>query len=686
MAIKSLLVDRPTIPRPDNSWLDGLANNLEKLAVNAGAGKIIDEELAAYGLAPAPKTGGFLSSLFDGSNQQKQPSTFSGPVTSNQLPGPQAISPSSASRGGLQGETYQPFINTVKAGGLTNPYALAAVAATGKAESGWSAANANRTWSDPSESGQPGTAGGIMSWRGPRYQALAATGDLSPEGQARFFLQENPQLIQRLQGSRSLEDAQQMMNDAWAFAGYDRPGGESARRLAYAKGYLPMFQEGTQVASLDPTSGMNAASAIEAVAPASGYVDPGVSSQAQTPAFDMGRFGAPMNLAEMPPTQADLAPQLQEQAANLQAADPTPYTMASPTAPPQAAPTPVAEASGSFMPQTQQEAPVQVNGDLIRRMVQNPITRERGLALWQQATEGRKMGYDFMMAPNGDLLRTDKQGGASVVGNFAKPNSQGLINAGNGQLYDPNNRQWISSPNAGQQFRQATPEEANRYGAQAGQFGPDGKFYPLNPPQGTSLQVGPDGQVTLNQGPGVKPLTEGQSKDTVYSTRATAAMPLLNKHEGALLSLGETMASGIPLNLGNYAQTEEFQLARDAGKDFLASILRKDTGAAVTKSEEDLYGRIFLPQPGDKPATVDAKRQRRTLAVEAIKAGMPAQAIVNMGRALENAGAYDGQTPPTSATRGGRQAPAPSQEVPRAKNPKTGKIIEFRNGKWEEVR
>ncbi len=653
MAIANLTVANPIIPQPDHSWLDKLAGNLQSLAVNAGAGKIINEDLAARGLAPAPSSGGgFLGKLFGGSDQQQPQATFTGPVTSQQIPGQPAASPSRAS---LQGDTYRPFIDTVRSGGLTNPYGLAAVASTGRAESGWSAGNANRTWSDPSESGQPGTAGGIMSWRGPRYQALAATGDLSPEGQARFFLQEDPQLIQALNNAGSVEEAQQLMNQAWAFAGHDRPGGEAARRMAMAQNYYANEFRNA------PANG--GAAAIEAVAP----TEQGDTSGTETAYVD------PMVKVE---PRADAAP----------------YTMASPTAPqPQGqAPIQVADSSGSFMPQSQQQqAPVPVNGDLIRRMVQNPITRERGLALWQQATEGRKMGFDFMLAPNGALIRTDNQGGASVVGNFGKTERQGLVNAGNGQLYDPNNSSWISSPNGGQQFRQATPEEATKYGAQAGQFGPDGKFYPINPPSGTSLQVDPStGAVTFNQGAGVKPLTEGQSKDTVYSTRATAAMPLLNKHEGALLSLGETLANGIPLNLGNYAQTEEFQLARDAGKDFLASILRKDTGAAVTKSEEDLYGRIFLPQPGDKPATVDAKRQRRALAVEAIKAGMPPQAIANMGKALENAPAYEGEpTPPASpAPPAPRQAPGANTASPRARNPRTGAVIELRNGKWEEVR
>jgi hypothetical protein len=191
--------------------------------------------------------------------------------------------------------------------------------------------------------------------------------------------------------------------------------------------------------------------------------------------------------------------------------------------------------------------------------------------------------------------------------------------------------------NAG--FRPATPEEAQRFGAAAGQFGPDNRFYPLNPPQGTSLSVDPTtGAVSFNQGAGVKPLTEVQSKDVGFATRATNALPIVNQYEKSLLSLSGSLAEGIPMNLGNYAQSEEYQLARDAGRDFLATILRKDSGAAITPNEESIYGKMFLPQPGDKPATITAKRQRRALAVEAIKAGMPPSAIESMTKALDTAG------------------------------------------------
>jgi hypothetical protein len=391
MAVANLTVSRPLIPQPDHSWLDKLAGNLQSVAVNAGAGKIINEDLAARGLAPAPtSSGGFLGKLLGGGNQQ-QPQGALPSVSSPQIPGQP---PASASRASLQGDTYRPFIDTVRSGGLTNPYGLAAVASTGKAESGWSAANANRTWDDPSQSGQPGRAGGIMSWRGPRYQALSASGDLSPEGQAKFFLQENPQLIQSLNGARSVEEAQQLMNDAWKFAGYDQQGGESARRLAMAKSYYA-----SEFGNAPPANG--GAAAIEAISP----LEQGDTSGTETAYVD---------------------PYVKVQPR----ADAAPYTMASPTAPGQAqAAVQVADSSGSYFPQAPQaaqapQAPVRVDGELIRRMVQNPITRERGLALWQEATEGRKMGYDFMMAPNGDLLRTDNQGNFQRLGNFAKPATQ----------------------------------------------------------------------------------------------------------------------------------------------------------------------------------------------------------------------------------------------------------------------
>ncbi|CAN7625593.1 phage tail tip lysozyme [Aminobacter sp. LjRoot7] len=175
-------------------------------------------------------------------------------------------------------QIYSEFMDSVKKGGVDNPYALAAIAATGKAESGFSPGNVFRTWSDPSESGQAGTAGGIMSWRADRLAkmqdfAAANGGDRarpSPALQAQFLLQEDPNLIQSLQSAKSAEEAQRLMNNAWKFAGYDRPGGETARRIGLANSFASQFAGSpapVQVASLDPTAGIAEATAPQTVPP-----------------------------------------------------------------------------------------------------------------------------------------------------------------------------------------------------------------------------------------------------------------------------------------------------------------------------------------------------------------------------------------------------------------------------------
>jgi hypothetical protein len=167
-------------------------------------------------------------------------------------------------------EIYNGFMDTVKSK-VTNPFGLAAVASTANAESRFNPKNAFGSWSDPSESGQAGTAGGILSWRGPRFEAMRAFaggngGDAnapSPQLQAQYFLQEDPGLIDALNAAKSPEEAQRLMNNAWKFAGYNRPGGETARRISMANSFASRFTgpDGApvQVASIEPGAGVAAA-------------------------------------------------------------------------------------------------------------------------------------------------------------------------------------------------------------------------------------------------------------------------------------------------------------------------------------------------------------------------------------------------------------------------------------------
>ncbi|MCJ2065179.1 hypothetical protein MKK63_21035, partial [Methylobacterium sp. J-088] len=161
-----------------------------------------------------------------------------------------ALGPSSAQAATMDpGDIRGRFIGTLQQGGLTNPNGLGAVAAYAQHESRYSPGNIIGSWSDPSESGQAGQSGGILSWRADRLANMKAftQGAADPvTAQANFLLQENPQLTQALQNAQSPSEAHRLMADAWKFAGYDRPGGENAARLATTQAYANSFGGGGQ--------------------------------------------------------------------------------------------------------------------------------------------------------------------------------------------------------------------------------------------------------------------------------------------------------------------------------------------------------------------------------------------------------------------------------------------------------
>lgn len=158
----------------------------------------------------------------------------------------------------------------------------------------------------------------------------------------------------------------------------------------------------------------------------------------------------------------------------------------------------------------------------------------------------------------------------------------------------------------------STPSDIQEY-EYARQQGFDGSFTDY---QQTMKKAGAQ---SIMVGDNMK-LTEGQSKDVGFYARGRAADNELAPFEDQLASLAGSAASQIPL--GDYLKTPEYQQAERAGRELLAVILRKDTGAAVTKQEFDLYGPMYLPQPGNDPATIKAKKKARAGALAAIKLGL----------------------------------------------------------------
>jgi hypothetical protein len=159
----------------------------------------------------------------------------------------------------------------------------------------------------------------------------------------------------------------------------------------------------------------------------------------------------------------------------------------------------------------------------------------------------------------------------------------------------------------------------------------------LTSPGQTETIFGPDGKPIVQRGPAdAKPFTEGQSKDVTYATRARGALDAFDPVADELSSRVNTVLDAAPLGLGREMQGGDYQVARNAGDEFLQAILRKDTGAAITEQEQALYGKTYLPQPGDGPDVLSAKKEARARALAALEAGMSGAQIEAQTRALSS--------------------------------------------------
>jgi hypothetical protein len=205
------------------------------------SGKAITEKLAALGesyktTAPGATTGSTTAA----------PPVSPAPGVAAANTGSPAGDDNTSTMGGGKSSVSNPevrdkFISEVRATGLTNPYALAAVAATGQRESGWSIGNVNRTWADGQYS-----SGGALSWNGPRLRAMQefTSGAEDPvAAQAAFFMKENPKLIAALNASTSSEEANKLMADAWRYKGYDRDSPEFRARENLTRLYASKFAQ-----------------------------------------------------------------------------------------------------------------------------------------------------------------------------------------------------------------------------------------------------------------------------------------------------------------------------------------------------------------------------------------------------------------------------------------------------------
>lgn len=123
------------------------------------------------------------------------------------------------------------------------------------------------------------------------------------------------------------------------------------------------------------------------------------------------------------------------------------------------------------------------------------------------------------------------------------------------------------------------------------------------------------------ENPKVKPPTEAQVSSATFGRKAEAANTKVQELEesGYNPASYKRAARGI-LPLGVTKTTEDRQYEQ-AQKEFIAAILRKESGGAITPDEFTEYGKIYFPSPGDDADVIAQKADSRTRAYQGLLEG-----------------------------------------------------------------
>jgi hypothetical protein len=147
--------------------------------------------------------------------------------------------------------------------------------------------------------------------------------------------------------------------------------------------------------------------------------------------------------------------------------------------------------------------------------------------------------------------------------------------------------------------------------------GDDRKFYVANGKLPTTAERDP---------------SEGQSNAALYASRMEAAEKVISDPAAtqAMMDPKQRAASLLPLGIGNYAVSQDYQKGDQARRDFVNATLRRESGAAISPSEFENANKQYFPQPGDGPEVLAQKTENRRLAIQGITAAA--------GRAMKRLG------------------------------------------------
>lgn len=114
--------------------------------------------------------------------------------------------------------------------------------------------------------------------------------------------------------------------------------------------------------------------------------------------------------------------------------------------------------------------------------------------------------------------------------------------------------------------------------------------------------------------------TEAQAKDALFASRLIQSDPIIKNLESKIASMGSlsylAQISAEPNAVGNTFVSDEIRQIRQAERNFLNSILRRESGAAISPSEFAEGNKQYFPQPGDDATTLANKAANRAVQIQ----------------------------------------------------------------------
>ncbi|WP_139812980.1 hypothetical protein [Ensifer aridi] len=315
-----------------------------------------------------------------------------------------------------------------------------------------------------------------------------------------------------------------------------------------------------------------------------------------------------------------------------------------------------ARVRGKTRPQPAQSGPDQA---MLYQVLTHPFSSPEQKAVAQMMLEQdmrrQQAEYERQAQQNDPLYRLKLQ---QAQREFDQGDRQPLINAGNGNVYDPNTKEWITPPGSegsGGAFRfsgssveaqalnglmdsgQLTPEQAQQLAAGKTITGPNGEIIFMTP-QGVFGQAANGGQPQpIGGGRSALPtqpaqqgniqitepkVTVDEKEAATFADRMNNSGTLIDQFGEAGLGVWDQAVRGndyIPDFLENWMVSDDFQNFDQARRDFINAQLRRESGAVISREEFDNANKQYFPQPGDTKEVLEQKRRNRQTVVEGMK-------------------------------------------------------------------